>query len=368
MKILFVIDSLGSGGAQRQFINIVNGISKIHNCEIFLYNPNSEFYREDLSSSIPIHQTDRINRKGFNFNVLRRLIRCMKSFDIVISFQPTANIYCSLANLFTRKVKHISCEMSVINETESSVRRLITNIANFLSNHVICNSFKQAEYIASLSTMKDKVSTVWNGCEEINYTPPPVKNCDQFSMVIVARVAYPKNGLRLLEALKIFYEQNGFLPNISWAGRDDNDARSKLLKAQMINFLEKNPCVSNKFNWLGEVSDINTLYAKSDALLSVSTYEGVPVVICEAMLSGCPVIASRISDNSRILGDGKRGFLCDPLSPDDICHAIENRLAAAPSDIQEMSARARLFAEEHFSIDNMVEGYLGVISNLQAEA
>ena len=66
-----------------------------------------------------------------------------------------------------------------------------------------------------------------------------------------------------------------------------------------------------------------------------SIYEGLPNVICEAMLFGCPVIASDVSDNSVILGkNNERGILCDPHSPMSIYDAIER--------LEHMSNTARL--------------------------
>jgi glycosyltransferase involved in cell wall biosynthesis len=80
------------------------------------------------------------------------------------------------------------------------------------------------------------------------------------------------------------------------------------------------------------------------------------------MLSGCPVVATRISDNERILGaNEERGFLCDPLSPSDICLAIERRVDMSPENIERMTRDARQFAEDHFLIPKMVDGYLRVI-------
>ena len=48
------------------------------------------------------------------------------------------------------------------------------------------------------------------------------------------------------------------------------------------------------------------------------------MVLCEAMLSGCFVVASSVCDHPKIIGDNERGILCDPLSPESICIALEN--------------------------------------------
>lgn len=365
VKLLLVIDSLGSGGAQNQFVNIVNGLSEWHDVTVFLYNPGSEFYRADLLPDIHVHHVERPEgKKGFRLNVLWKLIRFARASDVVISFLPTANTYCAIAVAFCPKTKQISCEMSVTNETESRLRRSMANFANKSSDHVICNSFTQAEHIANLPGMEGKVSTVWNGCSELACTERDLSERQKYGFLIVARVAYPKNGVRLLQALELFNRRNGYVPQVSWAGRDDLDARAKQMKADMVAFLDSHPKVKERFTWLGEVADVQSLYAQSDALMSVSTYEGVPVVICEAMLSGCPVVASAISDNAIILGEGARGFLCDPHSSEDICQAMERRLQATVDDLRSMTGWARAYAEEKFSIEQMLEGYHQVIIGL----
>ena len=46
MKILCVIDSLGSGGAQRQIVNLACGLKKKgHDVDVFVYFPEFSFFR-----------------------------------------------------------------------------------------------------------------------------------------------------------------------------------------------------------------------------------------------------------------------------------------------------------------------------------
>ena len=118
----------------------------------------------------------------------------------------------------------------------------------------------------------------------------------------------------ILKALKLFYKRNNFIPQIQWAGRIDISTLKDLKSFNdMQFFLKINKSIKSNFHFLGEVKDIDKIYKTADGLISASIIEGLPYVICEAMLSGCPVLASKISDNKIILGDNdKRGILCDP--------------------------------------------------------
>lgn len=74
------------------------------------------------------------------------------------------------------------------------------------------------------------------------------------------------------------------------------------------------------------------------------------------------MVATRISDNERILGvNEERGFLCNPLSPAEICTAIERRVGMSAEGIERITRDARHFAEDHFLIPKMVDSYRRLI-------
>ena len=90
------------------------------------------------------------------------------------------------------------------------------------------------------------------------------------------------------------------------------------------------------------VKNINDLYQSVDALIHPSIYEGLPNVICEAMILGCCVIASNVCDHPVILND-ERGLLFDPRSPKSISKSIEEfKKSKAAKDIQKTFPDAKL--------------------------
>ena len=51
MKILIVIDTLGTGGAQRLKVELAKGLVKAgHSVEFFIYDDNYNFYETTLNS------------------------------------------------------------------------------------------------------------------------------------------------------------------------------------------------------------------------------------------------------------------------------------------------------------------------------
>ncbi len=68
------------------------------------------------------------------------------------------------------------------------------------------------------------------------------------------------------------------------------------------------------------------LYAEASVMVITSFQETAPLVISEAMATGTPVIASRISGIPYMVSEGKSGFLIDPHNPEEIADKIQKVL------------------------------------------
>ena len=75
--------------------------------------------------------------------------------------------------------------------------------------------------------------------------------------------------------------------------------------------------------WLKNL-DVFVLACKQD---SNGDMDGIPVVLMEAMLSGVPVVTTRISGIPELVQDGRSGLLSDPNNPDQLAHAIHRILS-----------------------------------------
>jgi len=70
-----------------------------------------------------------------------------------------------------------------------------------------------------------------------------------------------------------------------------------------------------------------------------SRYEGLPLVIVEAMLCGRPVVATNVAGHSEVIEDGVVGFLADAPTVASIANALE-RLWERRSEAEQMGKAA----------------------------
>lgn len=367
MKILIVIDSLGSGGAQRLKANLAKAFSRHgHQVEIFIYVSDNRFYGDDFASAgINVLVANKKNT-GFSFQVVKQLRNILKkgNYDGVISSMHAPSIYAALAKLRIKPGRLVVCEESSSNAPVPILRKFLFYLSTLVADAVVTNSYNESKLLGRFPGISNKISTIWNGYEIQSAPASFNRGQNRISkLLVVGRIAYPKNGLNLLKGLSLFLCRNGWAPEIQWAGRKDIDQRSLIMQEEMDQYLLQNPEVASHFKMLGEVKGVDELYKSSDALMHVSIFEGLPNVICEAMLAGCPIIASDVCDHPAVLGKEERGLLCDPYSPESICDAIERLESMTIGKRTQMLIDARQFAEENFDIEHMAREYERLLTN-----
>ena len=105
-----------------------------------------------------------------------------------------------------------------------------------------------------------------------------------------------------------------------------------------------------------DVAGKNALFARASALLHMNTIpERFGLVLAEANCAGVPVIAMDLGSCREVIKEGETGFLVN-----NVHEAVEalKRLA----EINRSDCRQRI--QQHFSINNMVEGYERVYSRI----
>jgi glycosyltransferase involved in cell wall biosynthesis len=98
--------------------------------------------------------------------------------------------------------------------------------------------------------------------------------------------------------------------------------------------------LDNAVDFLGRQSpeQVRRLLGTSSALVVPSIYEGMPLVILEAMERGVPVVASAVSGIPEVVVDGETGWLVPPEDPAELAHALGEILADPEEALRRGSA------------------------------
>lgn len=120
--------------------------------------------------------------------------------------------------------------------------------------------------------------------------------------------------------------------------------------------------------FLGERSDIETVYDALDIYVLASHREGFPRSAMEAAASGIPVVASNIRGCRQVVDDGVTGLLFPVGKVAELTESIVE-LANDPDRRAEMAKAARAKAEAEFDqatvIGTILRGYERLLTDRQ---
>jgi len=81
--------------------------------------------------------------------------------------------------------------------------------------------------------------------------------------------------------------------------------------------------LSPRVQFVGQVDDVGALLTAADAVLLPSRWEGLPLVLLEAMVRGRPIVASNVGGVAEALEDGVTGALVPPEDVGALADALE---------------------------------------------
>jgi glycosyltransferase involved in cell wall biosynthesis len=118
---------------------------------------------------------------------------------------------------------------------------------------------------------------------------------------------------------------------------------------------------------LGRVppDEVLALRRKALATFVSSRYDNFPTTVTEAMVAGCPLVATRVGGIPDMVDDGVSGLLCRPEDADDLAEKLL-RLLHDPDLASRMGREAARSGEARFHPDllasRMVEVYRRTIA------
>ncbi|MBF7071670.1 glycosyltransferase [Aliarcobacter butzleri] len=296
-KIVILINSLESGGAERVVSNLLNDFVDRYDCYLILIHKNI-FYTLDSRVKI-LNLNEQKNLLGIKKFLrlpilaykLSKLIKEYK-FDQVISFLSRSNYINILSNIL---IKH----ETIINERAMPSLQYEYGINGKINKILIKTLYPRACLCLSNSygNMMDlknnfnvvKIEYIHNLFDIETIEELSKKDIEfqkkRFTFVTVGRLDSGKNHKLLIEAVKDF---NADLWIIG-----DGELKEELKK--YINELNLN----DKVYLLGKKENPFSFLSKADCFVFSSNYEGFPNVLVEALVCGLPIISTDCQSGPR---------------------------------------------------------------------
>ena len=354
MKILHVITSLYTGGAEKLMVDLLPRMQKKgHQVELCIFNGiRTPFFVQLESSGIKIHW---FHKGGSVYNPLNvyRLWRLMcKGWDIVHTHNTAPQLFAAFGGVLCSVV------LVTTEHTTSNRRRNWKWYAWFdrwmfrQYKEVICIS-DQAE-INHRNHMGDNknVCTIYNGIDYHKYANAvPVEDIRSLGGKIITNVAgfrYQKDQPTLIKAMK-------YLPDTYHLCLVGDGERRAEFEA-----LIKEYRLEQRVHLSGLRSDVPEILAASDYIVMCSHFEGLSLSSLKGMASGKPFLADDVDGLREIVkGNGVLFGYKDAEGFADAVLKLDNDTAYRERIVKQCQAKAI-----RYDISVMTEKYLDVYKKL----
>ena len=351
MKILCLIEALGSGGAERQLTGLAAMLKKDGNdVRVLTYFPK-DFYKPVLDEAGVEYQY--LANAQNKFRRVPLLAKAIKAYnpDVLIAYSPSAaEVACMLKRMgLSYKLIVSERNTSQSNNTREKIKFFLYRWADW----IVPNSHMQARFIEEhYPQLMYKTKVITNFVDTDYFCPSENKGegLDVCRMICVGRDNPQKNQLRFIEAIKILVN-NGVPLIVDWYGSFESSY------GQMCKDKISELHLESLFMLKGETKNIRDEYRRHDVFCLPSIYEGFPNVLCEAMSCGLPVLCSDVCDNPLIVTEGVNGILFNPNDINSIAAKIEQFLSMN-QDIKSVIGKTnRIKALKLFSPENFLNQY-----------
>lgn len=350
MRILCLIEALGSGGAERQLTGLAAMLKKDGNdVKVVTYFPK-DFYKYVLDEAGVEYEY--IAKAQSRIKRLPELAKAIKQYkpNAVIAYSPAAAEIACVLKRFGMGFKLIVSERntSQLNSRGERIKFFLYRWADY----VVPNSHGQGKFISSYyPRLIDKTKVVTNFVDTEYFSPAgdytPHGVC---KIICIGRDNPQKNQLRFIDAVKFLAEKN--VPfKVDWYGSFETEYGRRCAERIKEMHLEK---------WIelkGETKNVRDEYRTHDVFCLPSIYEGFPNVLCEAMSCGLPVVCSNVCDNPTIVKDGENGLLFDPTNVEDMADKLEMMIKMSEAEKKQISKRNTERSIKLFSADAFLSKY-----------
>ncbi len=375
-KVMFVVPSLGGGGAERVVVNIIRHLNKErYSFQLVVFDKSGD-YLGDLPTYVEVYSLKKKIHKtpGLQWLIFTELAKVFNKVrpDIVISFMWYPNVI-SLISRFISKHKPpvlISERYSIKGSSEGRIIEFLRflSIKMFYSkcNRLIVNSKEMKQQFIEIFNMPSKkVEVIYNPVDRekiFKLSREPLEeeyvSFNKIPVIIGIGRLTPQKGFEYLIKATHILIQKGLNLRLVILGKGHLKQELKCLASKLK--------LNDRVLFLGFQRNPYKYLASSTVFVLSSLYEGFPNALLEAMALGVPSVATRCPTGpEELITDGVDGILVPPRDEKALASAIERLLKDEKLRVQ-LGANARRKAEA-FDVKRIVKEYERVLEQIYEE-
>ena len=354
MRIVYVLTSLGMGGAERQVLELASRMTERgHSVALMVLRPQ---LKEEWPTALDVVRLEMRRNVGSVLVGLikgRRFLRDFKP-DVVHSHSFHANFVARLLKVLVPAPAVVS---TVHNVYEGGRARMLAyRLTDWLSRVTTAVSTSAEERFVRLKAVpRHKCVVLTNGIDTAEFSPNAERRRqiraamgmdvgEEFVWLTAGRIVPAKDFPNLLRAFGLVRAAS---PQAQlWIAGEAVDTQSNPVK----NFvLGGSKGFMDRVRWLGLRRDMPALLDAADGFVLASAWEGMPLVVGEAMAMEKPVAATDVGGVRELAGDA--GVVVPAGNSDALAEAMLGLMGKSAEERQKLGSAARSRIETQFSMD-----------------
>jgi glycosyltransferase involved in cell wall biosynthesis len=359
MRIVYVITSLGMGGAERQVLGLADRMAaRGHAVALLVLRPR---LAEEWPTGLDVF------RLGMRMTPLSVLAGLLRGRRFLNDFRPDlVHSHSFHANLVARLLK-ITQPATVVLSTVHNVyeggwaRMLAYRLSDGLSRRTtaVCGAAVE-RFVRLRAVPLGKCAVVTNGIDGSEFQPDLARRMemrdamiakDDFIWLAAGRIVPAKDFPNLLGAFRLVRERSSRTQ--LWVAGEWPGGGAEGVEGDGV-------------RWLGLRRDMAAVYDAADGFVLASRWEGMPLVVAEAMAMEKPVVATDVGGVRELVGDD--AVLVAARDTDALAEAMIDVMRRTDEERAEMGRAGRGRVLERFIMDAKADEWEGIYRSLAEPA
>ncbi len=359
IRVLHIIDSLATGGAERVAVNFVNALNATQEVEGWLCATRKEGILKDSIQDLNRYLFLQ-RKKTLDIPAIRRLVNLVRKEKILLIHAHSSSYFIAVMIHLLTGVKIIWHDHYGASEFLAERSTFILKIFSRFFIAVFCvNPKLEAWAKKQLHIETDKVFFIPNFADLPKLPDRSRESDSPIRILCLANLRPQKDHLTLLQAIVLLKKQHPITNFTVWlAGIDQKDNYSKQIWA----FIEAHK-LDNQVEILGTQADVAALLGKADIGVLSSESEGLPVALLEYGLAGLPVVCTSVGECPEVLGQGAYGILVPPKAPEQLAEAL-GKLINSPKEWLWYGKSFQAHIQQHYSKERVIRQLTDIYINL----
>jgi glycosyltransferase involved in cell wall biosynthesis len=325
MKIIQIIYTLGSGGAERLVVDLSNELA-LNGNEVLLFTfrddnlDNNGFYLQMLNQNIKY--TNLKIKKGFSLNNIILLYKLLKKNkpDIVHSHQNLVNYIFPLTFLFKKiaffHTIHNAASKEIKNKVEFYMRKFFYNYSTQAIT-ISKNTSKSFETYYGTKNYLEIVNGRKKPLKSKNYKDVEIyfnklKEIHNYVFLHIGRCHPQKNQMMLIKCIEKLNKEGLNIALLIIGAGFENELGLEIKEKSNSNIY-----------FIGEKSNIADYLLNADAFCLSSIHEGMPISLIESFACGCIPICTPVGGIIDSIENKKNGFISFSISESDYLQTLK---------------------------------------------